>query len=132
LLEGHAGDQYGEVHDLASLAEGFLVVDFAASWCEPCYEALPRIEALAQEHPKVRFIIVSVDETEAGRALLVDDLGLELPVLWDEGQQIVEAFSPVGFPATFVLEQGRVIYQHIGSDPGGWQELVAVLGRLDP
>lgn len=128
-LQGrHAGDQHGEIHDLEELARGLLVVDFAASWCEPCYEALPKLEALARTHPEVRFVVVSVDETRAGRDRLVRDLGLELPVLWDEGQRIVEGFSPEGFPATYVLDHGRVIHQHIGSDENGWRELVAVLG----
>lgn len=129
LLQGQAGDQYGEVHNLADLGQGRVVVDFAASWCEPCYEALPKLAALAQVHPEVRFVVVSVDETRAGRDRLVKDLGLELPVLWDEGQRIVEGFAPAGFPATYVLEEGKVIHQHMGTEASSWRELVAVVGR---
>lgn len=129
LLRGSAGDQHGTVYNLEDLAHGPLVVDFAASWCDPCYQALPRLEALARKYPEVRFVVVSVDETEAGRDQLVHDLGLQLPVLWDEDHKIVEGFAPGGFPATYVFQEGRVVYQHVGTDEEGWHELVEAVEK---
>lgn len=129
-IQGQASDQHGKMYDLGDLSRGPLVVDFAASWCEPCYKALPKLEALAVEHPEVRFVVVSVDEKQAGRDRLVRDLDLTLPVLWDAGQKIVEEFSPEGFPATYVVDQGKVIYQHSGSDAAGWRDLIDVLREV--
>ena len=129
LLEGNAFDQHGTVHNLEDLAVGPLVIDFAASWCDPCYKALPKLEALARKHPEVRFVVVSVDETKAGRDRLVRELGLELPVLWDEDQSIVQGFEPDGFPATYVLEEGQIVHRHIGTDEEEWGELVEAVGR---
>ena len=128
---GRATDQHGTSHTLDEFDQGLVVVDFAASWCEPCYEALPRLQVFARAHPAVRFVVVSVDTSTAGRDRLVRDLGLELPVLWDGDHRIVERFAPERFPATYLLRDGRIIHRTLGSGERGWNELVAEVERLD-
>ena len=80
-------DQFGNVHHAAAPGEGLTVLDFAASWCKPCWKALPRVEALAQAEDDLRVLVISQDERERGRNRLVRELGLTLPVVWDEGHQ---------------------------------------------
>ncbi len=129
-LGAQALDQFGRSHDLAA-GETYTVVDFAASWCEPCYRALPELQALANRIPRVRFLVVSVDDRVAGRDRLVEDLGLRLPVIWDQGHELVERFDPEGFPATYVLAPGgEVVHQHVGYSKKKWRALVAFLERL--
>ena len=123
-------DQFGRGHEL--IGSGYTVVDFAASWCDPCYKALPRLQQLAGEHPGVRFLVVSVDEEPAGRDRLVEDLGLGLPVIWDENHRLVEMFHPIGFPATYLLNpSGEVVYEHTGYTKKKWRSFVEALTRLD-
>ncbi len=123
-------DQFGHRHDLAA-GDAYTVVDFAASWCEPCYQALPELQALAASTSAVRFLVVSVDDDVAGRDRLIEDLGLRLPVIWDEGHELIERFHPPGFPATYVLAPGgEVVHQHVGYSKKKWRALVDVLGRL--
>lgn len=131
VLDVRVEDQRGVEHDLGAMVRsGPVVVDFAASWCAPCYRVLPMLEALAREHPEVSFVVISVDDTEAGRDRLVRELGLDLPVIWDAGHRIVEGFSPREFPATYVLEGGEVIYHHSGTQADDWRRLVETLERL--
>ncbi len=123
-------DQFGQRHDLVA-GETCTVVDFAASWCEPCYQALPELQALAASTPHVRFLVVSVDDQASGRDRLVEDLELRLPVIWDEGQDLIERFHPSGFPATYVLAPGgEVVHQHVGYSKKKWRALVDVLKQL--
>ncbi len=123
-------DQFGRRHDLAA-GDVYTVVDFAASWCEPCYRALPELEALAAATPGVRFLVVSVDDEVAGRDHLVEDLDLRLPVIWDQGHALVERFRPRGFPATYVLAPGgEVVHQHVGYSKKKWRALVDFLKQL--
>ncbi len=130
-LRAQGSDQFGHRHDLAA-GDTYTVVDFAASWCEPCYQALPELQALAAGTPNVRFLVVSVDDDVAGRDRLVEDLGLRLPVIWDEGHELIERFHPKGFPATYVLAPGgEVVHQHVGYSKKKWRRLVDVLERLD-
>ena len=123
-------DQFGERHDLAG--ESYTVVDFAASWCDPCYRALPELQALAADTPKVRFLVVSIDDEVTGRDRLIEDLGLRLPVIWDAGHELIERFHPEGFPATYVLAPGgEIVHHHVGYSKKKWRRLVDVLKGLD-
>ena len=76
-------------------------------------------------------MVVSVDTSAAGRDRLVRDLGLELPVLWDGDHRIVEHFAPERFPATYLLRDGHVVHQSLGSGDRGWDELVTEVERLE-
>ena len=128
---GESLDQFGQHHDL--VAQGtYTVVDFAAAWCEPCYQALPELQALAREHPAIRFLVVSVDDEARGRDQLVEDLALRLPVIWDDQHQLIERFGPEGFPATYVLDSsGEIVYHHLGFSKKKWQSIVELLAELD-
>lgn len=126
-------DQQGHTHDLAAPAGTYTVVDFAASWCAPCYRALPQLVTLAEAHPQLRFLVVSVDDGVGGRDRLVADLDLRLPVIWDAEHAIVEHFRPRSLPATYILDgEGEVVYQHFGFDRKKWEALEARLRQLDP
>jgi len=38
-----------------------LVLNFWASWCPPCVQEMPDLDAVAQAHPQVRFVGLAVD-----------------------------------------------------------------------
>ncbi|MEO2197040.1 MAG: thioredoxin domain-containing protein, partial [bacterium] len=59
-------DQHGASYELDRPGR-ITVVDFAASWCVPCWKSLPHVEALAHSYPDIQFLVVSVDDREDGR-----------------------------------------------------------------
>jgi thiol-disulfide isomerase/thioredoxin len=121
-------DQFGQPQPWQGSPDAYTVLDFAASWCAPCWRTLPKLEAFAAEHPELRVIVVSVDDEVSGREELVSGLGLVLPVLWDGNYEIAETFSPGALPATVVLAPGgEEVFRHVGSDGAGWNRLVAFL-----
>lgn len=132
VAEAESLDQFGRHHDLTTSPAAYTVLDFAAAWCRPCYQALPELQTLAGEHPAGRFLVISVDDEPRGRDRLIDELALHLPVIWDDGHHIVERFAPRGFPATYVLDsQGEIVYQHVGYSKKKWRQLVVLLSQLD-
>lgn len=123
-------DQHGVAQGWAGASSGYTVLDFAASWCTPCWSVLPRLEKLAAEHQEVRVVVVSVDEEVSGRDLLVSKLKLTIPVLWDGKHRIAEHYRPEGMPHTVVLDPaGNVVYRHTGSGPKEWDAMVAFLAK---
>ena len=126
-----ASDQFGKAHRADELGDSLVVLDFAASWCKPCWKALPRLEALAAERPSLRVLVVSQDEDRRGRDRLVRKLALTVPVLWDEGHRWAARFQPEGMPTTMILDgDGKVLHRHSGSSERGWRDFIAVLDRL--
>jgi thiol-disulfide isomerase/thioredoxin len=126
--EAVARDQHGETHAWRAAEGDLLVIDFAASWCAPCRRSLPRLEAFAKAHPEMEILVVSVDETAAQRDSLVKDLGLTLPVVWDEGFEIAEHYHPTAMPHTLVVDgKGEVLRRVDGSSEAEWNELAAWL-----
>ena len=122
LLTGSL-DQNGTEYDLHNLGKGYTIVDFAASWCKPCWKVLPKLEAFARANPDLRVLVISVDTDRAGRDRLVQKLGLTMPVLWDEHHRWAEALEPPGMPTTLILdEKGAVVYRHTGSSTRSWRQ----------
>lgn len=110
----------------------YTVVDFAASWCQPCYKMLPKLLEEVRKYPEIRFVVVDVDDAVEGRDQLVAALDLEIPVLWDEGHAIAERLRPEAMPATFVLDgEGQVVYQHSGSKDKDWQAFKRFISTLE-
>lgn len=130
--QGRLADQHGNIHDLSVPTGSYTIVDFAASWCVPCYRSLPQLQALSREYPEIRFLVVSVDDEVSGRDRLVSDLEITMPVLWDEDHALVEKFSPAEFPATYLLDpKGEIVAQFQGSGEPEWRRMVAELDRLN-
>lgn len=122
--EDTAVDQHGNVHDWHPQPGAVTIVDFAASWCGPCRDSLPKLQAYADGHPEVRVLVISVDETVDGRDRLVESLGLRVPVLWDEGHHAAEFYRPTGMPSTFVYDaRGEAVLSYAGSAEKDWQRL---------
>ncbi len=123
-------DQTGKAHEWRGASPGYTVVDFAASWCVPCWSVLPRLEKYAAEHPEIRVLAVSVDDKVAGRDLLVSKLSLTIPVLWDGKHRIAEHYRPEGMPFTVVLDpSGKVVHRHVGSATKEWDAMVSFLAK---
>ncbi len=124
-------DQNGQAQPWRGSDDAYTVLDFAASWCAPCWKSLPRLAAFATEHPELQVIVVSVDDEESGRAELVEGLGLVMPVLWDGAYEIVETYAPEALPATVVLAPGgEEVFRQVGSDRAGWKRLEGFLEGL--
>jgi len=125
-------DQHGTNQPWQGSDDQYTIIDFAASWCTPCWETLPKLEAFAKHNPRFKVIVVSVDDQERGRQELISGLDLALPVLWDADYQIAEYFAPEALPASFVLAPGgEIVYRHVGSNSDDWRELIDYLAELD-
>ena len=124
-------DQYGEEHVWRGELGSYTVIDFAASWCAPCFKTLPKLVELGARYPELRILVVSVDDRVAGRDELVERLGLEVPVLWDEDYAIAEHYKPPAMPTTYLLSpDGEIVHSHVGSGDVDWERFVTKVEDL--
>lgn len=124
-------DQFGGKHDFTHFPTTYTVLNFSASWSGASWQALPELEKLAQSFPQFAFFILNEDEDITLRDVMVSQLSLSTPVIWDKDHRVAERIQPNGLPATLILDQkGQIVYQHTGFSRQKWQELSAMLEKL--
>jgi thiol-disulfide isomerase/thioredoxin len=105
-----------------------VLLNFWASWCEPCRSEMPMLEKLAQAQREagLRVIAVNYRETEAAVRRFLASNALSLDVLRDGDGAAARAFGVNIFPSTVAIDrQGRTLFIAVGElDPGDLPELI--------
>ena len=108
----------GAPHRLADWTGRPLVINFWATWCEPCRRALPLYERLVKQYGPRKFKVyaINVDEDPDEVPPFIKETKLSLPVLLDRDAEVVETKLGIRvMPTSFVLDkQGRVRHVHEG------------------
>jgi thiol-disulfide isomerase/thioredoxin len=136
-VEVAAPDLGGAVVPVTSDGARVRVVDFWASWCDPCREQLPALDRLARAlGPQgVTVYAVSFDEDRALLEAFLAAHPVAFPVLWDRGGRLLsDRLSVHRLPTTLVLDAGGVVrHAHLGYDAADEarieREVRALLGR---
>jgi thiol-disulfide isomerase/thioredoxin len=116
-----------------------VLLDFWATWCEPCREALPHVRELAKKFQGQPLVILSVslDADEAKWKEFVATNGMTWPQYRDGGftSPIAKMFNVTAIPHTFTIDADGVLQdEHIGdaSVEGKLKKLVAHARELQP
>ncbi|MBM3668125.1 MAG: redoxin domain-containing protein, partial [Actinobacteria bacterium] len=97
----------------------WVLVNFWASWCEPCREEAAALEAFHREHMDARFTVlgINLDDASDDAADFVREYALTYPQLRDgDGRERRDAYGMTGFPESFLIDpEGRVALIRRGS-----------------
>jgi cytochrome c biogenesis protein CcmG/thiol:disulfide interchange protein DsbE len=96
---------------------GPAVINLWGSWCEPCRDELPAIDAVAQRtHGLVHFLGVDTRDLRSDAEDMVTEFGLTYPSVFDQGEQVRIALKQAGIPVTlFVDPAGKVVHLYNGT-----------------
>jgi thiol-disulfide isomerase/thioredoxin len=107
----------GGAWELAAARGRVVVLNFWASWCEPCRTELPSLELLAQRHEAQGLLVVAVNfrETDAAIRRFMEQQPMTLPILRDADGGAAWAFGVRVFPTTVVIgRDGRAVFSVVG------------------
>jgi thiol-disulfide isomerase/thioredoxin len=112
------------LHDLAgapvslSIFQGQIVlVNLWATWCPPCREEMPALQAFYEEYKSDGFVLIGINQEETRDVVepFVKEFGLSFPVWLDEGYLAQREFNTVSLPSSYVIDRkGRVRLMWIG------------------
>lgn len=94
-----------------------LVINFFASWCDPCREEADEVRDLVQGAPAGGYAVLGVafrDGREGALRFMAEE-NLELPVGLDDDGAVGRRYRVMGPPATFFLDgKGVIRHQFLG------------------
>jgi cytochrome c biogenesis protein CcmG/thiol:disulfide interchange protein DsbE len=104
--------------DLASLRGRVVVINFWASWCLPCRDEAPVLEATWQKYRERGVVVLGVNVQdlvpEARRFL--KETRTTFPTVRDKDNTVYRAYGLTGVPETFFVDrQGRIVRKFPGA-----------------
>lgn len=110
-----------------------VLINFWASWCGPCREELPHFEALQQEYEDLGFTVlaVNVDEDPSKANVLLDDIPVSFPVLFDDNDKVSKLYDVRAMPTTVIVDRdGNMRMTHYGYKSGDEAKYKTVVKAL--
>lgn len=111
LFEGKTLD--GQMMRLADLRGQVVLINFWATWCEPCKAEMPDLQAVYEDFQSRGFVIlgVNLDERQSDINRWVEQLGLTFEIVLDEDQEIATLYQLRGQPSSYLVAPNGVITQ---------------------
>jgi thiol-disulfide isomerase/thioredoxin len=128
-------DLAGREHALADYRGKIVLVNFWATWCEPCREEMPSMQRLKERFAGQPFAVLAVNygETDARAREFLKRSSLDLTVLLDPSQDASRAWRVRVLPASFLVgPDGRARYAIIGEIDWMSPAAVETVRRLLP
>lgn len=111
----------GENLRLAEQRGNVVMLNFWASWCAPCRQEMPHLNALniRYESLGLKLYGINVDENQGDAKKAIADLKVAFPVLFDSANQVAELFKVDAMPTTIIIDRdGNVRHLHRGYKSG--------------
>jgi thiol-disulfide isomerase/thioredoxin len=100
-------------YKLSSSVPPVVILNFWASWCQPCLRELPSMVALQKKFGPNELLILGInsDEEEQLKNInkTVKELGINFPIIADKQSKILDLFLVSKIPVTIIFNRGKVV-----------------------
>ena len=94
-----------------------VVLDFWASWCGPCLQVMPQVDAVSREFAAegVHLVAINLEETPERIKTALEKLNLETAVALDKDGRVAERYGATAIPQTVIIDrEGKVARLFVG------------------
>ncbi|CAA0121491.1 Thiol-disulfide oxidoreductase ResA [BD1-7 clade bacterium] len=98
-----------------------VLLNFWASWCGPCRKEMPYLEDIQQKYSDLGFTVlgVNVDKDSKKADLILKDIPVSFPVLFDPDGKVSEMYDVNAMPITVIIDKdGKIRDIHKGYKAG--------------
>jgi len=116
---------------LASYRGRVVLLNFWATWCQPCVVEMPSLLALHHEQPDLAVLAVSIDEDPDAYSSFLARRHVDLITVRDPAQSAAKLYHTEMWPETYVIDrQGVIRRKFIGAQDWSSPEVRAFLKSL--
>jgi len=112
----------GQQVSLGELQGKVVMVNFWATWCVPCRQEMPHLQALYERYNSLGFelLAVNVEKNNAeGARKWLEETPVTFPVLFDPNNEVTKLYKVQTMPSTvLVARDGTMRFIHHGYKPG--------------
>ncbi len=128
-------DRAGNQLTLENFRGKIVALHFWATWCFPCREELPTVDALQEQLGGEDFTVVPLSVDRGGAELVgqyyADNGIVNLPVYIDEGMDVARALLVNGIPYTILINrEGREVARVLGDRNWATPDVTALLKKV--
>ena len=124
-------DLQGKTWTLQALRGKVVLVNFWATWCDPCRRETPDLETLYRRFKNQGLVVLAISDDDVGKVKqLIAEKKFSYPVLLDPGRKVTDLFRIDGIPKTFVYDRdGKLVSEAIDMRTRGqFLEMLAQAG----
>ena len=91
-----------------------VVVTFFASWCYPCEQEVPLLEAASRRAgDALQVLAVSYEDRPADSAAFLEELGVTFPAFVDPDRSVASTYGVRTIPQTFFIDADGVVRDRV-------------------
>ena len=118
---------------LSEMAGNVVLINFWASWCGPCREEMPLLNALHKKYQPLGFTVLGInveEQTDKARGFL-SNYPVDFPILLDKENKVSKQYKVIAMPTTVVVDRdGNMRYLHEGYKPGDEKKYRQMVKKL--
>lgn len=118
---------------LSEMTGDVVLINFWASWCGPCREEMPLLNALHNKYEPLGFTVlgVNVEEQLDGAMSFLKNVPVDFPILLDDKNKVSRQYKVIAMPTTVVVDRdGNMRYLHEGYKPGDEKKYRQMIKKL--
>lgn len=119
-------DVDGNIYKLSDFRGKTVVLNFFATWCQPCIEEAPELEKFGAEYEEAQLLIIARGEPQRRIEEYIEETNSKLIYLLDTKEEVSDAYSVIGQPETVIINGDGMIVERF-SGPTTKADLIRLI-----